>query len=220
MTHTSLEGNPRLPLYPVRVFRQKPGGSHYVRLLAASYGGCFTHYLKDRGEYCAGPGCMFACQKLRKIWRGYGAADYWDDASQLWIPTVLELTETLELDFRDKWRRGQVWKILTPHKQGKKNLGKSAKLLEQLDPGKIPHEFDIVPALLNTFHIFEIDLTHKNPMPPRVLVAATAGAPPGSSLNQVRGDGNQPAANGIINKMARDFADRQKQALPDIGIVR
>lgn len=167
------------PVIALRVFRQEPGQSHFVRLLSSRYGGCFTHYVKERSQYCDPEGCRWGCPKAPQIWKGYAAADVYDDAVKLWLPVCFELTEALELDFRDKWQRGQVWRVTRPVKKKKKNEARFAVLIEQHSESSLPPEFDFLPCLLNTFHIFAIDLCHKNPLPPRVLVQAAAGPVPG-----------------------------------------
>jgi hypothetical protein len=102
----------------------------------------------------------------------------WNAAKNVWTPWVLEMTESLEVDLRSIVRRGQVWEIWR-NPLGKKSTPVEAKLLEEdRDPKRIPPVFDIVPVLRGLYHLTQIDLTHKNPMPPRTLVADIAGDGP------------------------------------------
>lgn len=182
MSHPFQEGpaGPR-PVIALRVFRQEQGQSHFVRLLSSHYGGCFTHYVKERSQYCDPQACRWGCPKAPQVWKGYAAADVYDDNAKLWMPVCFELTEALELDFRGRWRRGQVWRVTRPVKKKKKQEARFAVFVEQHPECSLPQEFDFIPCLLNTFHIFAIDLAFKNPLPPRVLVEATAGPVPGQA---------------------------------------
>jgi hypothetical protein len=179
MSRASQEDNGKnLPVVQLRVFRQAVGSSHHVRLVSPRYGGCMTHWLKGNSQYCAGTSCIWNCARQRKQWKGFGAADVFDPQTKLWMPCAFELTESMELDFRDRWTRGGLWRVHWPHARKGHQEPKRAEFVKQLDPDSCPSEWDIVPCLLNTFHIFEIDLTVRNPMPPRVLVQATAGPDP------------------------------------------
>jgi hypothetical protein len=179
MSHPSQEGQAgSLPVVALRVFRQAVGSTHYVRLVSREYGGCFTHWMKQNSQYCDGPRCIWNCAKQRKQWKGYGAADVYDPVAKLYVPFALEITESMELDLRGRWTRGSIWRIHWPFAKKGHNEPKRAEFVRQLDEREVPPVWDVVPCLLNMFHIFSIDLTVKNPMPPRVLVQSNAGPDP------------------------------------------
>jgi len=167
------------PVIALRVFRQQLGQTDHVRLLSPTYGGLFTHWIKGRSQYCDPNGCQHGCPKTPQVWKGYAAADVYDVNAKLWMPICLELSEALELDFRGQWERGQIWKISRPIATSCKRVPRFGVMVESHPESCLPQEFNYLPCLLNMYHVFAIDLTFKNPLPPRVLVSAAAGPAPG-----------------------------------------
>lgn len=214
------ENTPARPVIALRVFRQQPGATDHVRLLSPCYGGCFVHWVKGRSEYCDPEGCTFGCPKVRKVWKGYGAADVWDAVAKLWRPVCFELSEALELDFRDKWRRGQVWRVVSPIKRKGKNEAKFAQHVESHPENLLPAEFNFIPCLLNTYHVYGINLSIKNPLPPRVLVEAVAGPAPGEQdHNQNPASSEQLAEFGRRAKLLGNIG-RMPSGMPKNGTPR
>jgi len=185
-------GSPRQPNYALRVFRIDAGKRVYVRLTANRYGGLLTHWKDKRGHYCTGADCPAALHKLNSFWKGYGAAEAWEESLNSWLPICLELTEHLELDFRDKWQRGGVWEISRGPKTGSKHAVTEATFVKQLDPASLPEPVNILPTLHHVYHVQPIKLDVKNPLPPRTLVMPSPGEPPVAGLSQIA-DGESQA---------------------------
>ena len=177
-------GDDRLPIYPVRVHRIEHGTRQFIRMLSASYGGLFVHWEKPTGKaqgrshYC--PGVEAGCQrhKLELTWKGYTAAEVWDEIKQLWFPVTLELTEMLEVDLRDVYKRGQLWELTRGLKSKKGYAPIKATLLEEVPLNKLPAEFDYLPVLLHLYHRSELNIRQANPLPGRVVVAPSEGDGP------------------------------------------
>lgn len=161
----------------LRILRVEPGDSHTIRTLSRHYGGCFTHY-KGRSHYCPGrEECQY--HKLDVQWKGYALVERWEGEGILWRPFVLEITEGLELDLRGKWDRGQVWEISRlPQVKAGKATPVRGRRLEERDPDTFPPEFDFTAVLLHTYHVRQIRLDKENPLPPRILISSSTGAPP------------------------------------------
>jgi len=162
----------------LRVFRIEEGTTVHARTLSDGYKGVFTHYVKRRSVLCGGDDCDGPTHKTPKIWKGYAAVELWNAATNHWNPFVLEITESLELDLRGKWRRGQVWEFYREMPTKKKSMPITGKLLEERDPSSVPPEFDYRPVLLHLYHVHAIHLGVLNPMPPRVIVEASEGNGP------------------------------------------
>jgi hypothetical protein len=178
---TPREPRPQSPLAAMRALRTlsvASGATYHVMFLADTYGGCFTHY-KKKSHYCKGNECpawLHNCGDT--TWKGYAPVVVWNAAKNVWMPWVLEMTESLEVDLRGIVRRGQVWEIWR-NPLGKKSTPVECKLLEDdRDAKRIPPVFDIVPVLRGLYHLTQIDLSQKNPMPPRTLVCDIAGDGP------------------------------------------
>lgn len=143
---------------------------HTVMLLSDSYGGLFTHF-KRSTQLCRGKDCPAHLHNYGEpTWKGYAPILAKDPAGKVWIPFVLELTENLERDMRGIFQRGQQWEIWRL-KERKKTGPVQGKLLdEEIDPSLLPPPFDVLPVVRALYHASIIDLTHKNPLPARVVV--------------------------------------------------
>lgn len=179
MTRTSLDGdNPRLPILPIQVLRLKPGNACFIRTLNKTYGGCMTHWIKGKTEYCPGTGCRADWHKEKQVWKGYAACEQWDKDQALWIPWVLEITEYLDSDFAGVYDRGQVWELQkAPAKKGD-NPPLVGRLIEVLDHRMVPPAFDFMAVLRNLWHVPQVKLDVKNPNQVRIAMPASQGAPP------------------------------------------
>jgi hypothetical protein len=208
MTQTSLGEGQRLPLYPVEVLRLAEGGGIYFRPLCQSYKGLYTHWIKGRSELCDGSKCGADCKKFRKVWKGYAAIDYWLESKKLWIAAVLEITEAMDLDLKELWKRGQVWLLRRGHRVKGKHPPRSATLIEEVELSTLPHEFDIIPCLKNLYHSFEIDLSHDNPMPRKTLLPPEQGAAPGAKAREMQRKEQTPEERSETRKILEDFRKR------------
>jgi len=170
--------NTRLPIYPLRVFRIDPGTTHHLRTLSLMYGGLFTHYVKGSSRYCAGDECRPEYHRCDRIWKGYASVEVYGQKEKKWFPVVLEMTEGLEQDFRGVYTRGQVWEVWREPQPTRKATPVKGKLLEERDEKTFPEAFDYLPVLKHLYHCERIDIGAVNPLPPRVIVSPSDGAPP------------------------------------------
>lgn len=165
--------------YALRVLRLDPEDVHLVRVLSTSYSGLLTHWVAGRGQYCAGQNlCPRGLHQRPTIWKGYFAAELWDQSTKLWFPCVPELTEGAELDVRGRFQRGQIWRLSKPKKDGSSNPPLIATFHEQVDPALLPRAFDVLPVVASLYHVAAVRLGTDNPMPPKVLAVPSHGAPP------------------------------------------
>lgn len=196
-------------VYQIRVFRVEEGDAVIARFLSYSHLGIMTHYVRKRSLYCPGDAeCCPANHRLDKFWKTYAAVELWNDARKVWFPTVLEVTEHLELDLRDICKRGQLWELWR-HKGGSKSSPVEAKLLEERDPETMPRAFDFMPVLQHLYHVSRIQLSVKNPLPPRVVVAESIGDGP-AILSQPEKVDNGPRFNSFAEEARRRLMERKK----------
>jgi hypothetical protein len=181
---SSLDDQNRLPVYPMRVLRVDPGQAWFVRMLSKRYWGLFTHWEGGRGVYCPGEGCPAARHAKQRLWKGYASAEVYEQRVNLWHPCVLEITEHLELDFRDRFDRGQVWHLTREMPTDKRKTPVVGELHETCDETKWPSAFDIVPVLKTVYHVQKIEMGFPNPMPARTMVQPSEGAPPAALMDR------------------------------------
>lgn len=207
MSNRSAEGSgPAAGSYRLRVFRVEPGVTVVARTLSIEVGGLFTHFAQARSWYCPPEGCQRPWHKLGRFWKGYAAVELYDGVKGLWAPSVLEVTENLELDLRGIYRRGQLWELSRLPQTTRRKLPVQGRLLEERNPADFPPAFDIVPVLKHLFHADAIDLSARNPLPPRTVVTYSQGEPPpGAELPQTE-DG-------------KSFAERWREARQKNGFV-
>lgn len=175
------------PVGVLRVYRVEEGKTSHVRTLSEGYVGLFTHYVKRRSLLCRGDQCDQATHKLDRVWKGYAAVERWEADIGKWLPCVLEISESLELDLRGRWRRGQIWEFFRDLPiQGKKQPI-TGKLQEEHDPAKMPPAFDFKPVLMHLYHTQALPLGALNPMPPRIIVQASDGEGPAILVSEGAG---------------------------------
>jgi len=162
----------------LRIFRVEEGTTVHARTLSDGYAGLFTHYTRGRSVYCKGDQCDSVVHKVDRIWKGYAAVELWNVATKKWTPVVLEISEALELDLRGLWKRGQVWEFYRDRPTSKKAMPIMGKLLEERGPDSVPPPFDFKAVLMHLYHQPIIHLGALNPMPARILVLDSEGAPP------------------------------------------
>jgi hypothetical protein len=166
----------------VDVFRIAAGSSTYVRTLSPAVGlsvdGLLTHHVRERSEYCAGNQCDPALHRVKSQWKGYFAAEVWQDDARFWRPVAFEVTEALELDFRRRYQRGQLWQV-ERGKKLKKNAQPAvrAKFIETLEPSDLRPAFNFLPVLCVLYHA-NVTLGVKSPVPDRVVLDVSDSAPP------------------------------------------
>jgi hypothetical protein len=172
MSDRQPSGNGRAPTphSVMRMLRLHVGDTEVVRILSHSYKGCLTHWYKGRGRYCPGNDtCKY--HDIEAVWKGYCSAEHWDQAAQLWMPVVLEISESLDQDFWGEFARGQVWQLSYPAPQKKgKASGIRGQLWEVRPEHTFPEPYDLRPVLLSVYHVTEIKLNLANPLPRRLKV--------------------------------------------------
>lgn len=202
--HPHMPEDDRPPSHPphvVRLYRLNKDETRIVRLLAYSPLGLMSHYVRKRSVWCTGDVCPSTIHKEESFWKGYVPVELWGDQTRLWYPAVLEVTESLELDFRDQAARGQLWKLVRPQRSKHKRSSLTGSLLEQRDPATMPMPFDVLPILRTVYHNPLLRLDVRNPMPARVALVPTAGDPPPGS-DEANEEKKQPYIS---------FAERLKQ---------
>lgn len=180
MSHDA--GRPRAAPDPSRTpllrLRLKKGDVHTIRILSESYKGCLTHWAKGVSEYC--PGKDFCTlHGLKAVWKGYCSVEVWNQAANLWIPFILEITESLDQDFWGVFARGQVWEIRYGKKrEDSKGFAVTGTFWEQCNPTDFPEAYDMTPVVVSTYHRMDVKLNLDNPMPRRLIVKPSVGNPP------------------------------------------
>lgn len=166
----------------LEMLRVPLGASFIVRLLSESYKGFMTHY-KGRGQYCPGDDTC-ELHHMDATWKGYCCAERWSQIEQGWIAVVLEISESLDQDFWGRFMRGGVWEITHKPKPGqvKKTTSRGGKVVgTEWDPipaHLLPQPYSMKSVLENVYHRQGIRLHMDNPLPRRVMVVPTRGAPP------------------------------------------
>jgi hypothetical protein len=173
----------------LRVFRVEPGTVWWIRTLSDHYGGIITHWHRGRSHYCVGKECNPIMHRGDKIWKGYAPVEIFLEDRKKWFPFVLEISEHLELDFRGIYRRGQIWELFRSADDGKKKLGCEAILHETCDLKTLPPAFDFTAPVKSLYHTFELDLTVRNPLPPRIIVQESDGEAPSKLKPKVEANG-------------------------------
>lgn len=166
----------------VRVERVHPGQTMIVRTLSETYGGLLAHinFVKGkwRSSYCDPETCCQGRVKDRRQWYGYAACQWWREDSRTWHPIALEITECLELDFREVYMRGQIWELFQPAKVKGKVFATTGRKLRQDDPETYPAAFSVQPALYSVYGVANVPLNVPNPHPKRLVLDQAEDAPP------------------------------------------
>lgn len=176
--HTSPAGESSPAPVRLRIWRIDEGQVCQILFLADKLLGLHVHFVKRRSEYCDPRGCLYPCAKLRKVWKTYLPACYWDSPEQRWVPVVQEVTSSLELDLRGRLKRGQVWELTCPQKIGEKNPPISGRQLTTWPAADVPPAFDVRPPLCHLFGVDLVQLNVPNPLPPRPYVEPFSGPAP------------------------------------------
>lgn len=220
---TSGQG-PHVPPVDLETFRVRRNQRHQIRTLAgpgeATKGrivGYLTHWDGGASRVCVGvPDCRPSLHRIETVWYGYLPVERWVEELRLWVPCVLQVTESLELDFRDRLQRGQYWTLAM---KGDKKKGNAARgqLDGPCDPAELPHPFDILPVLRSLYHVPDLQPPKiPNPAPGRVALSPSVGAPPpGSAVAQKQEDIRKPVpSEGVLpnfRSFKEEFEKRKNQ---------
>lgn len=177
----------------LRVLRIAASESKHIRTLSGAYGGIRTHYVKARSLYCVGEKCPTSVHQTGSYWKGYAPIEWYDLHRQMWVPAVLEITESLELDFRGRFKRGQCWLLERLPQTGRTKTPITGLWIEDMSDRDLRPAFDITPVLRTLYHVESIALDQKNPTPDRVILEPSMGAPPPGVGERARQE--EPASN-------------------------
>jgi hypothetical protein len=162
----------------LRIYRIQPGTKATILTLSPKYCGLMTHWVRGRSEYCRGRECRSDWHRLDTIWKGYAPVERYDETFKAWIPEVLEISEALELHFRGRFARGQLWELSRPAARRGENPPICGKLVNAAYEGEVPLAHPYIPALRTLYHSLDIELGVANPMPGRAVVQPRVGPPP------------------------------------------
>lgn len=191
-----------------------------VRFLAG-YQGLDTHWRSGRTIPCPGPDeCLSSMHKSGIIWKGYAPVEAWEELGRLWVPFVLEVTESLEEQLRGRDLRGEVWTLFRVQKNGRTDPV-AGIYCERLAEGKLSPAFDVKPVLLRLFHVSELRLGRANPLPPKIMLEAVAGDAPNlpAELVEMSTPQNDPEKVKAAADLWRAFKERgyRQPGEPDQG---
>lgn len=201
-------------MYQLKILRFDDCDVKLVWMLSDSIGGIYTHWIGSRrdgrSKYCRGDGeCPSNWHKEIQIWKGYTSVLVYDQAKVLWFPYVLEVTENLELDLRDRYARGQIWQI-SKKPDGKKRVSSlSGTLTEEVDEARTPPALDYIPVLKWVFQTTNINLGAVNRMPPKTMVRPEAGYVPKAAAHTVEESIRRQAEAELEEERKRALQERQ-----------
>ncbi len=154
-----------------------------VALFCGELQGLLTHRVGKESIPCTGPGiCPSNVHRCRMVWHGYAPGRWYSTARKLWIPAVLQVTENLEEQLDGRRLAGEVW-LLVRQQPGKKNAPVTGQFLERRTEADLVAPFDIRPALCHMYHVSELALGAKNPIPRKVsMPVVQAQAPAGLEI--------------------------------------
>lgn len=132
--------------------------------------GFITHFTKGQSQACRGEECGCQSSMVNSLWKGYHPVMRFDRQGNCWIPTVLEVTEALELDFRGKFFRGQEWELSRGIITKKRKPAIFGRLIGSRDLPEHCRAFDVSPAVFWIYHDRSLKINLSSPIPQRVMV--------------------------------------------------
>jgi len=183
----------------LRVFRCKEGESHFLRLLQGPHDdgrikGLLCHWCKKRSHYCLGNDCPPAIHRSGSQWRGYLAAEHFQERLGVWHPVCFEVTEYSELEMRDLAQRGQTWTVSRAMRAQDKIFPVVARLHARNDPSTMPAPFPLLPTLQHIYHCPWVALNVDCPLPSRTFVSPSIGDDPRKASEQPTKDSPEEEA--------------------------
>ena len=176
---SSLNGDRNhLAFYPMKTLRVHSGDNIIVRTLSPLYFGFLTHWCKKRSKLCFYKECPGEIHKCDMAWKGYASVEQWFPGNAAWFPASLEITESLELDMRDLYARGQVWEIWKTLSDRGESEPVRGKMHESHPEETLPAEYDVFPVIRALYHVVDLPPRVKSHVPQRILVAPSPGPKP------------------------------------------
>lgn len=165
------------PRRPVRILSIRKNSVAIVRFLG-DIQGCILHWTGKITWPCGGKeDCPATLHKMKTLWKGFAAAEYWSEDDQSWWPAVLEVTEALEEEMADLKMRCTVWTLSHPQPT-KKQTPVLGKYEERSKEEHTAPEFPILPVLERVYHGAKIILGTPNPVPRKIVLGANNSPPP------------------------------------------
>ncbi len=171
-------GREHIPYYPMKTLRVHSGDNIIIRTLSPAYFGFLTHWVKKRSKLCQYKECPADVHKCDVAWKGYASVEQWFPGNEAWFPAALEITESLELDMRDLYGRGQLWEIWKTLSARLESEPVRGKMHESHLEETLPSEYDIFPVIKSLYHVVELPPRVKSHVPQRILVQPSVGPKP------------------------------------------
>ena len=179
------EGPLPAPVRRLGVLRVAEGQSHNVIFVQGGpILGLLTHYESKRSFPCDGESCLRCKKSFDVVWKGYAAVLLWDKAAKQWWPTVLEVTESLELDLRGRVQHSGMWEITraVATKPGRHPPIVGHEMKRGPAPLLCP-TFDLLPAVHWLYHDYEIKVALPSPIPGRATVSMVVAPSPADMVD-------------------------------------
>lgn len=161
-------------------------GTHHTIAFIGQPTGMMTHWRPKKPIHCPGPAhCPKENHKLAATWKGYACAQLWRDPPfNDWVPVVYEVTVSLWELLKTTPLKGQmwdIWRVKGPHEH-KEVI---ADRLEEIQPCDLYKPFDIMAVLVRIYKTTEFVLDVPCPVPDRIFMLPTKGAPPSTAKTVV-----------------------------------
>jgi hypothetical protein len=155
-----------------------------VVLFLGQIHGLWVHWYQGRSVYCPGAEqCPASVHRRKRLWKGYAAVYLWDPKRALWLPRVLEVTESLGDHLRDREMRGEVW-VLGRKDPKARTSAVIGRQLQTRDVSTLRPPFDIRPVLARVFSCDLVVLDADHPRPPVVMLEPARDTPPPEDRKQ------------------------------------
>lgn len=148
------------------------GGIPRICMFLGELTGSLQHYPRGRSVVCKTrvKGCKF-CGLFPQRFFAYAPGRVYRQASDQWIPTVLQVTSNAWQTLRGRNVRGEVWELEKEARED--NRGPvNVRYLTTVEDSQIGPAFNIEPALQRMLDAVELHLGQEDPTTPKVKVQA------------------------------------------------
>jgi len=168
-----------------------PADGRQLRVVFLSNWYCLhTHWDAKRGRKgaaaaCRGNECPTRLHDLKTDRKFYAAGKWWERRGQagVWVPAVIESTETMWALFPDRDLRGDAY--LLRRQRLKPGWDNEIKFLERLDPAKLRDDIDVRAAVSIVYGHVAIEWSPFPSMPPRQVLEVEDAEPPPAEAAKV-----------------------------------
>lgn len=147
-----------------------------------------THWDSKRGRKgaaaaCRGNECPGRLHDLKTDRKFYAAGKWWERRGQagVWVPAVIEVTETMWALFPDRDLRGDAY--LLTRRRLKPGWDNEIKFLERLDPKKLRDDIDVRAAVSIVYGHVSIEWSPFPSTPPRQVLEVEDADPPATTAD-------------------------------------